>query len=392
MTKRVISMKKVRRGGLAFAAPFESGEFWQAVMVAGEGNSYTGVLARREDGKRWGEIVARWDGKETRIGTFERVKVWGQKPVWIGRLELTGEWSRLPLETRRGTAGIEDSSEDYVRDALVDAAVDYFTRYGKPRAIFTTTGRVRWDDAIEVVPVRGGGSGSGIPRYISNLDHIDAFNSRGKEQPVFGANSELLHSAVGDRVIIDDGAVVKRSYISNQAFVGGEVIDSYVGDRVLLSDGSRLCQAHINQGVHVGRGAELIGGNYLNIDIRNPEARVPSGVCVHGRAAEGRRDLRYLVLGPIGYASLTAIEDEGNPCAIWFSGEEFFLDELIKALYLGYEDECSRLDELLNIHGEQVRDQLRALLPLLVTMFPEELTPEDIELAKTGKREAGDSE
>lgn len=386
MTKRVVSLKKLRKLGLAAADPFGDGEFWQAIGKAGPENSYTGVLARREDGKRWGEIVVLWDGKETRIGTFERVKVWGEPPKWFGHLELTGEWSRLPLEVRRGSADIEDSSEDSVRDYLVETAVKYFTNHGGPRARYTTTGKIRWDDAIEVVPTLGESAGCNIPRYVSHLSAIDVFKRSARGVPDLSACAEVLHSAMGNRVIINAGASVKRSYIGNYAFVGGEVSDSYIGDRSMLSEGSCVRGAHIGRGVWVGQDTELIGGDDLTVDIRCPEARVPSGVHVYGRASEGKQAVRYLVLGPIGDFPLTAIEDDGSPCAIEYAGEEFFLDDLIQALYRGYGEEPSRLDEALHRVGSTARDQLRALLPLLVTTFPEMIEPSDYELALYGER------
>lgn len=393
MTKRVISLKKVRKGGLAFAAPFESGEFWQAIGKAGPENSHTGILARREDGKRWGEIVARWDGKEARIGTFESVKVWGHEPVWIGRLELTGEWSRLPLDVRRGTADIGDSSEVYVRKYLVDKAVSYFTDCGKPRAMYTTTGRVRHADGVlEVVPIRGRSVDSNVPRHISGLDCISAFNRLTEGLPELSAGSGILHSAIGDQVILSDGAKVNRSYVGNYSRIGGDVTDSHVGDQVKLAKGSCIRGAYIDRGVHVGRGAKLIGGDNLNIDIRCPEVHVPGGVRVHERASDDGRNARYLVLGPIGGSPLTAIEDEGNPCAIWFAGEELHLNDLIQTLYRGYEEEPSRLDIALHRAGYLVRDQLRALLPLLVTTFPENLDPQDVDLALYGTRGAENDE
>ena len=189
--KRKIELAEVQGRGFEAGRPFHYGEFWQACGKAEPENQYPGVYARREKGKRWGEIVVQWDGKETRIGTFERVKGKDGEPVWMGRLELTGEWSRLPRSVRIDEAHIHDDHEDLVRDYLVDKAVEYFAFHGRPETRYTTTGEVHSEGVLEVAPLvqdRGGGYDT---RFVTNLSEIDGFNPHVNMLPILEPGSEL---------------------------------------------------------------------------------------------------------------------------------------------------------------------------------------------------------
>lgn len=366
--KRKTELVEVQRRGFEAGRPFHYGEFWQACGKAGPENQYTGVYARRQKGKRWGEIVVQWDGQETRIGTFERVKGKDGEPVWMGRLELTGEWSRLPGSVRIDEAHIHGDHEDRVRDYLVNRAVEYFVSYGRPETKYTTNGRVHSDGTLEVVPLVPDTSGTYYTRFVSGLDVIDAFNPYIEKKPILEAGAEVHRSAVRSHAVIGEMATVSKSTINKGCVVNGNVRNSYLGSRVWVGENANLSHAFIGGEVHIGPGAFIKGTKTEKAEIYPPEVHIPAGVVLAEDGYEST--LRYLVLGPIGDCSLTAVGDVHGNCIIQFSGKKFTLAELKKALKDPESMYGHPLSKTLRSYDQYTVGQLEALLPLLTVTFP----------------------
>lgn len=364
--KRKTEFIEVQRRGFAAGRPFHYGEFWQACGKAGPENQYTGVYARREKGKRWGEIVVQWDGNETHIGTFERVKGKDGEPVWMGRLELTGEWSRLPRSVRIDEAHIHDENEDPVRDYLVDKAVEYFAFHGRPETRYTTTGEVHSDGVLEVVPLvqdRGGGYDT---RFVTNLSEIDGFNPLVNMLPILEPGSELSRSVVGSHVVVGVMSTVEGSALGKGCVVGGNVHDSYLGNRVWVDKNAKLSHAFIGDNVRIGRSTWITGTAEEKAEINAPRVHIPAGSEISG----GEDGVNYLVLGPISGSSLTAVENVDGSCTIKYGPQQFSLKVLIRALHSS--DKKKYHAEGLSLAGYDARTiyQLRSLIPLLIATFP----------------------
>lgn len=327
--KRKTELIEVQRRGFEAGRPFHYGEFWQACGKAGPENQYTGVYARREKGKRWGEIVVQWDGQETRVGTFERVKGKGGEPVWMGRLELTGEWSRLPRSARIDEAHIHNENEDHVRDYLVNRAVEYFAFHGRPETRYTTTGTVHSNGVLEVVPLVQDSGGGYDSRFVTSLSEIDGFNPNVGTLPILEPGSELSRSVVGEM------STVECSTLGKGCVVNGNVHDSYLG-------------------------------NHVRVENNAPEVHIPAGAEI----SSNEDGVNYLVLGPIGGYPLTAVENVDGSCTIKCGPQQFSLPVLIQALHSF--DKKKYHSEGLSLAGYDAGTicQLRALLPLLIATFP----------------------
>lgn len=80
--------------------------------------------------------------------------------------------------------------------------------------------------------------------------------------------------------------------------------------------------------------------------------------------------VNYLVLGPIGGSSLTAVENVDGSCTIKCGPQQFSLPVLIRALHSF--DKKKYHSEGLSLAGYDAGTiyQLRALLPLLIATFP----------------------
>ena len=366
--KRKTELIEVQRRGFAAGRPFHYGEFWQACGKAGPENQYTGVYARRQKGKRWGEIVVQWDGQETRIGTFERVKGKDGEPVWMGRLELTGEWSRLPRAVRIDKAHIHDENEDHVRDYLVDTAVEYFVSCGRPETKYTTTGRVHSNGVLEVAPLVQDSGGGFDTRFVTSLSEIDGFNPYIEGKPILESGSELSRSVVGSHVVVGEMSTVECSTLGKGCVVNGNVHDSYLGNHVWVENNAKLSHAFIGGNVRIGRSTWITGTAEEKAEINAPEVHIPEGSEISG---DGSGDgVNYLVLGPIGGSSLTAVENVDGSCTIKYGPQQFSLKVLIRALHSF--DKKKYHSEGLSLAGYDAGTiyQLRALLPLLIATFP----------------------
>lgn len=364
--KRKTELIEVQRRGFEAGRPFHYGEFWQACGKAGPENQYTGVYARREKGKRWGEIVVQWDGNETRIGTFERVKGEDGGPVWMGRLELTGEWSRLPRSARIDEAQIHDGNEDLVRDYLVDKAVEYFAFHGRPETWYTTTGEVHSEGVLEVAPLvqdRGRGYDT---RFVTNLSEIDGFNPHVNMLPILEPGSELSWSVVGSHVVVGEMSTVEGSTLGKGCVVNGNVHDSYLGNHVWVENNAKLSHAFIGDNVRIGRSTWITGTAEEKAEINAPEVHIPAEV----ELSNNGDGVNYLVLGPIGGSSLTAVENVDGSCTIKYGPQQFSLKVLIRALHSS--DKKKYHAEGLSLAGYDARTiyQLRSLIPLLIATFP----------------------
>ncbi len=364
--KRKTELIEVQRRGFEAGRPFHYGEFWQACGKAGPENQYTGVYARREKGKRWGEIVVQWDGNETRIGTFERVKGEDGGPVWMGRLELTGEWSRLPRSARIDEAQIHDGNEDLVRDYLVDKAVEYFAFHGRPETWYTTTGEVHSEGVLDVAPLvqdRGGGYDT---RFVTNLSEIDGFNPHVNMLPILEPGSELSWSVVGSHVVVGEMSTVEGSTLGKGCVVNGNVHDSYLGNHVWVENNAKLSHAFIGDNVRIGRSTWITGTAEEKAEINAPEVHIPAEV----ELSNNGDGVNYLVLGPVGGSSLTAVENVDGSCTIKYGPQQFSLKVLIRALHSS--DKKKYHAEGLSLAGYDARTiyQLRSLIPLLIATFP----------------------
>lgn len=364
--KRKTELVEVQRRGFEAGRPFHYGEFWQACGKAGPENQYTGVYARREKGKRWGEIVVQWDGQETRIGTFERVKGKDGEHVWMGRLELTGEWSRLPRSARIDEANIHDENEDHVRDYLVDTAVEYFVSCGRPETRYTTTGEVHNNGVLEVVPLVQDSGGGYDARFVTNLNEIDGFNPYIGEKPILELGSELGRSVVGSHVVVGEMSTVECSTLGKGCVVNGNVQDSYLGNLVWVDNNAKLSHAFIGDNVRIGRSTWITGTAEEKAEINTPMVHIPDGAEI----SSGGDGVNYLVFGPIGGESLTAVENVDGSCTIKYGPQQFSLEVLIRALHSC--DKKKYHSEGLSLAGYDAGTiyQLRALIPLLIATFP----------------------
>lgn len=364
--KRKTELVEVQRRGFAAGRPFHYGEFWQACGKAGSENQYTGVYARREKGKRWGEIVVQWDGKETRIGTFERVNGKDGEPVWMGRLELTGEWSRLPRSVRIDEAHIHDDHEDHVRDYLVNRAVEYFVSYGRPETKYTTTGEVHSNGVLGVAPLVQDSGGGYDSRFVTSLSEIDGFNPHMGTLPILEPGSELSWSVVGSHVVVGEMSTVEGSALGKGCVVNGNVHDSYLGNHVWVENNAKLSHAFIGDNVRIGRSTWITGTAEEKAEINTPEVHIPAEV----ELSNNGDGVNYLVLGPIGGSSLTAVENVDGSCTIKYGTQQFSLKVLLRALHSS--DKKKYHVEGLSLAGYDARTiyQLRALLPLLIATFP----------------------
>ena len=364
--KRKIELTEVHRRGFEAGWPFHYGQFWQACGKAGPENQYTGVYARREKDKRWGEIVVQWDGNETRIGTFERVKGKDGEPVWMGRLELTGEWSRLPRSVRIDEAHIHDENEDLVRDYLVNRAVEYFAFHGRPETRYTTTGTVHSNGVLGVVPLVQDSGGGFDTRFVTSLSEIDGFNPNVSTLPILEPGSELSRSVVGSHVVVGEMSTVECSTLGRGCVVNGNVHDSYLGNHVWVENNAKLSHAFIGDKVRIGRSTWITGTAEEKAEINAPEVHIPAGSEISG----GEDGVNYLVLGPIGDSSLTAVENVDGSCTIKYGPQQFSLKVLIRALHSF--DKKKYHAEGLNLTWYDARTiyQLRSLIPLLIATFP----------------------
>lgn len=363
---RKTELAEVQRRGFEAGRPFHYGEFWQACGKAGPENQYTGVYARREKGKRWGEIVVQWDGQETRIGTFERVKGKDGEPVWMGRLELTGEWSRLPRSARIDEAHIHDENEDLVRDYLVNKAVEYFVSCGRPETEYTTTGEVHSNGVLGVAPLVQDSGGGYDTRFVTDLSDIDGFNPHVNTLPILEPGSELSRSAVGSHVVVGEMSTVECSTLGKGCVVNGNVHDSYLGNHVWVENNAKLSHAFIGGNVRIGRSTYITGSNEEKAEINAPEVHIPAGAEI----SSNEDGVNYLVLGPIGGSSLTAVENVDGSCTIKYGPQQFSLKVLIRALHSS--DKKKYRAEGLSLAGYDARTiyQLRSLIPLLIATFP----------------------
>lgn len=368
MTKRKIELEEVQGYRSVRGRPFHFGQFWQACGKAGPESQYTGVYARREKGKRWGEIVVQWDDQETRIGTFERVKDKDGEPVWMGRLELTGEWSRLPRKVRIEEAHVYDPNEDPVREYLVDKAVEYFVSCGRPKTKYTTTGKVYSDGMLEVTPINHNAEKGRNVRKVSCLDWIDAFNPYIEKLPILEPGSSVDRSALHSHVVIGEKAAVSKSTINKGCVVNGNVSRSYLGSRVWVSEGANLTHAFIGDGVHIGKGATIRGTETEKAEIHSPEAHIPAGVELVEDGYENT--IRCLVLGPIGSSSLTAVEDVHGVCIIQYGSLTFLLRDLVQFFKEPKSTLSHPLDRSLRMYDQYTLGQLEAMIPLLLVTFP----------------------
>lgn len=364
--KRRTELAEVQRRGFEARRPFHYREFWQACGKAGPENQYTGVYARREKGKRWGEIVVQWDGNETHIGTFERIKGKDGEPVWMGRLELTGEWSRLPRSARIDEAHIHDENEDHVRDYLVNRAVEYFAFHGRPETRYTTTGAVHSNGVLEVVPLVQDSGGGYDSRFVTSLSEIDGFNPNVGTLPILEPGSELSRSVVGSHVVVGEMSTVECSTLGKGCVVNGNVHDSYLGNHVWVENNAKLSHAFIGGNVRIGRSTYITGSNEEKAEINAPEVHIPAGAEI----SSNEDGVNYLVLGPIGGSSLTAVENVDGSCTIKYGPQQFSLKVLIRALHSF--DKKKYHAEGLSLAGYDAGTiyQLRALIPLLIATFP----------------------
>lgn len=366
--KRKTELADVQGYGSVYGRPFHYGQFWQACGKAGPESQYTGVYARRGQGKRWGEIVVQWDDKETRIGTFERVKGKDGEHVWMGRLELTGEWSRLPRKVRIEEAYIRDPNEDHVRDYLVDTAVEYFVSCGRPETKYTTTGKVYSDGLLEVTPINSVTDVGRNVRKVSSIDYIDAFNPYVGKLPILEMGSSVGRSTIRSHVVVESGATVSKSTVNRGCVVNGYVDRSYLGSRVWVSENASLTHATIGDEVRIGKGGRIEGTEDEKVEIYPPEVHIPAEVELIEK--EGISTATYLVLGPIGGSSLTAVRNADGTCVIQFGSKRFTLAELVQFFEKPTSMLGHPLHKSLRMYDQYSLGQLEALLPLLQVSFP----------------------